>query len=115
MKNVKVVLSPDAEEVYKYLNQQASSSKIERSILNAFTKKVELIKFNVHYGDSVKKNQIPEKYKTKYEVNNLFRVELPNFWRMYYTLTDDENQVEIIAFVLDILDHNQYDKIRKFL
>jgi len=43
----------------------------------------------------------------------LFRVELPNFWRMYYTLTDDENQIEIIAFVLDILDHKEYDKIRK--
>ena len=47
MKNVRVVLSPDAEEVYKYLNQQASNSKIEKSILNAVNKKVELIKFNV--------------------------------------------------------------------
>ncbi len=115
MKNVKVILSPEAEEVYKYLNQQSPNSKVEKSILNAFNKKVELIKFNVHYGDSIKKDQIPEKYKTKYDVNNLFRVELPNFWRMYYTLTDDENQVEIIAFVLDILDHKKYDKIRKEL
>ena len=113
MKTVKVILSPEAEEVYKYLNQQSPNSKIERSIFNAINKKVELIKFNVHYGDSIKKDQIPEKYKIKYDVNNLFRVELPNFWRMYYTLTDDENQVEIIAFVLDILDHKEYDKIRK--
>ncbi len=115
MKNVRVILSPEAEEVYKYLNQQAPSSKIERSILSAINKKVELIKFNVHYGDSIKKDQIPEKYKTVYGINNLFRVELPNFWRMYYTLTDDENQIEIIASVLDILDHNEYDKIRKNL
>jgi|SRR3989338_2376773 len=115
MKSVKVILSPEAEEIYKYLNQQAPNSKIEKSILNSINKKVELIKFNVHYGDSIKKDQIPQKYKIKYGINNLFRVELPNFWRMYYTLTDDENQVEIIAFVLDILDHKEYDKIRKEL
>ncbi len=30
-KKVEVVLSPEAEEVYKYLNGQASKSKIERS------------------------------------------------------------------------------------
>ncbi len=115
MKNVRVILSPEAEEVYKYLNQQSPSSKIERSILNSINKKVDLIKFNVHYGDSIKKDQIPQKFRTKYGVTNLFRVELPNFWRMYYTLTDDERQVEIIVFVLDILDHNTYDKIRKDL
>src|SRR3989344_5667822 len=33
------VLSPEAEEVYKYLNERASKSKIERSILNAIEKK----------------------------------------------------------------------------
>jgi len=35
-KVIRVTLSPDAEEVYKYLNEQAPTSKIERSILNAF-------------------------------------------------------------------------------
>lgn len=32
-KAVRVILSPDAEEVYKYLNEQAASSKNERTIL----------------------------------------------------------------------------------
>lgn len=31
---------------------------------------------------------------------------------MLYTLKDGESRVEIIAFVLDILDHKKYD--RKF-
>ena len=41
MKKVRVILSPDAEEVYKYLNEQASKSKTEKMILNAINKKVE--------------------------------------------------------------------------
>ena len=29
---------------------------------------------------------------------------------MLYTLTDGESQIEIVAFVLDLLDHKDYDK-----
>ena len=110
MKQVRVIFSPEAEEVYKYLNEVAPNSKIDKSILNAINKKVELIKANIHYGDPIAKKLIPEEYKIKYEATNLFRVELPNFWRMMYTLTDGESQIEIVAFVLDVLDHKDYNK-----
>lgn len=110
MKKVRVIFSPEAEEVYTHLNEISSSSKIDRSILNAINKKVELIKTNIHYGEPIAKRLIPEEYKTKYGATNLFRVELPNFWRMLYTLTDGEGQIEIIAFVLDVIDHETYNK-----
>lgn len=110
MKRIRVVLSPDAEEVYSYLVRQSGTSRIERSILSAFKKKVELIKANPHYGDPIAKKLIPREYITKYAVRNLFRLELPNYWRMLYTLTDDESKVEIIAFILDIQDHKLYNK-----
>lgn len=44
MKPIKVILSPEAEEVYNYLNKEAPNSKIERGILKAVDKKTELIK-----------------------------------------------------------------------
>ena len=110
MKKVRVVLSPEAEEVYKHLNEEALHSKTERMILNAINKKVELIKANHHYGDPIAKNLIPKEYKDKYGVTNLFRVELPSFWRMLYTLTDGESKIEIIAFILDLINHPTYDK-----
>ena len=110
MKVIKVIFSPEAEEVYKYLNEQAINSKIEKSILNAVNKKVNLIKLNIHYGDPISKNLIPMEYVEKYGITNLFRVELPNFWRMLYTLTNSESEIEIIAFVLDIIDHKKYNK-----
>ena len=109
-KAVRIVLSPEAEEVYKYLTKQALNSKIERTILNALTKKIELIKLNPHYGDPIAKNLIPQEYKIKYNVTNLFRLELPNFWRMLYTLTNGETKIEIISFILDIVGHDKYNK-----
>jgi len=79
-------------------------------ILNALDKKIDLIKLNIHYGDPIAKKLIPEEYKIKYGTTNLFRVELPKFWRMLYTLTEGETEIEIIAFILDVIDHKEYDK-----
>lgn len=111
MKTVRVILSPDAEEVYKHLNEKAPSSKLDRSILNAVNKKVELIKANFHYGEPIAKDKIPQEYRQKYGINNLFRVELPQFWRMLYSLNPGETEIEIVAFVLEISDHGKYDKL----
>lgn len=110
MKIIKVILSPEAEEVYRYLNLEAANSKQERMILNALTKKIELIKANYHYGEPIAKDKIPDEYKVKYGVTNLFWIELPNFWRMLYTLTNGETDIEIVAFVLDVIDHDIYNK-----
>jgi len=109
MKETRVIFSPEAEYVYKKLNAEAESSKQSRMILKAVNNKIGLIKSNIHYGDPIAKNIIPEEYKQKYSSTNLFRVELPAFWRMIYTLTNNGN-IEIIAFVLDIIDHHSYNK-----
>ena len=42
-------------------------------------------------------------------VSNLFVIHLTGYWRMLYTL--EGNQIEIVAFVLNLVDHPTYDKI----
>jgi len=110
MKKVKIILSPQAKKVYSYLNEQSKNSKIEKSILNAVNQKARLIKENPHYGNPISKKLIPEEYKKRYEISNLFRVELPNYWRMIYSLTNGESSIEIVGFVLDIFNHKSYNK-----
>lgn len=64
--------------------------------------------------EPISKDKIPNEYKVRYDVKNLFWVELPNFWRILYTLTNDDSEIEIIAFVLDIMDHKIYNKKLKY-
>lgn len=109
MKPVRVILSKQAEEVYKKLNEEAGENKQSRMILKAINNKIELIKSNIHYGNPLAKDLIPDEYKNKYSAINLFRVELPTFWRMLYMLTNN-GDIEIVAFVLDIISHPEYDK-----
>ncbi len=110
MKEIRVVFSREARKVYEYLNKEAPISKNERTLLKAIKQKIEFIKTNPHYGDPLSKKLIPKEYIRKYGITNLFRVELPNFWRMLYTSTEGETKIEIIAFILDIIDHPTYDK-----
>ena len=110
MKSVKVILAPKAADVYHNFINKASDSKQDVVLLKVFLQKVELLKENVHYGQPIAKKLIPAEYKTKYGIINLFRVELPLFWRMLYTLTGGSSNIEIIVLVLDITDHKEYDK-----
>lgn len=114
-KPVRVILLDEADSEYKKLNelvgQQIKSGKEnteEMQLLKSIHQKKEFIKYNPFYGDNISKNIIPKAYVIKYDTKNLWRVELTNYWRMLYTIKGD--QIEIICFILDIIDHKRYDK-----
>ncbi len=70
---------------------------------------IELLKINPQAGFHIQKSLIPRLYKDKYDVNNLWKIDLSGYWRMIYTLKTGE--VEITNFILDFLDHGTYDKV----
>lgn len=114
MKESIVKFSKESKEVLNYLLNKSKTSKTEKMMLKAISKKTELIKINKNYGNPIAKKLIPKEYIIKHHAKNLFRVELPCFWRMLYTIRTEENTIEIIAFVIDILDHKKYNKKLKY-
>lgn len=114
-KPVRIVLLGGADEEFRRLNEIVGNqikfgkeNSEEIQLLKSIKQKIGFIKSNPFYGDPIAKNLIPEEYKIKYPSTNLFRAELSQFWRMIYTLKGDE--IEIIAFILDIIDHPNYNK-----
>ena len=110
-KPVRVILIDEADIEYKKLNgivgkqiAEGKDNTSEMQLLRSIKQKRDLIKDNPFYGDNIKKRQIPKCY----DAQNLWRVELTGYWRMLYTIKGDE--VRIICFVLDILNHENYDK-----
>jgi hypothetical protein len=108
---IHIVFSEDAVETYSYLKEHAITSKIARSLISAIDKKVEIIKRNRNYGQVIPRNLIPREYQLKYDVTTVFRVELPDFWRMLYTVKKESNEIEVLGFILDIVNHKKYNKI----
>ena len=115
-KEVVVKLSEDANEIYEELNKFVGEEKLKgiessfhQTLLRSIQRVRELLKNNPFAGDQVPKRLISSKYILKYDVDNLWRIELADRWRLVYTITGDK--VEIIAFVLDIFNHKDYDKV----
>jgi plasmid stabilization system protein ParE len=105
----RIIFSENANEIVNFLEEHSNSKK-ERMILDSLKNKLKLIQNNPHYGNPIRKDLIPKFYKIKYNANNLFRIELPLFWRMLYTLDVSENEIEIIALIIDVQNHKDYNK-----
>lgn len=105
-KEVRVILKWQGKEAYLELKKR--DDKEAKSILNSFNRVKEILKENPQYGDPIAKELIPKNFR-KAGVKNLYRVELSNYWRVLYTIKG--NKVEIFLFVLNIVDHKEYNKL----
>jgi hypothetical protein len=105
-KDVRVLLKRDANKSFKLLNKK--NDKVSISLVNSIKRNIEILKNNPQFGEPMGKKRIPKKFK-KMGINNLYRIELPNYWRMIYTI--EGTRVEIFLFVLRIFDHKDYNKL----
>ena len=110
-KIVRVIFREPGESAYKELNRivgeqrrKGKTNSEEMQLLKSINNKIELIKQNPMCGDAIAKRLIPKEY----DAIHLWRMELSHFWRMLYTLRGD--QIEIVCFILDVLDHEDYNK-----
>ena len=110
-RKVRIVLIGNAEQEFKKLKELEQNIKdtkefhLELQLLKSIRQKIEFIRSNPFYGDNISKNKVPKEY----HVQNLWRAELVQYWRMLYTIEGDT--VEIFLFVLNIMDHKEYNKL----
>ena len=104
-KEVRVFLKAQARE--SFLELKKRTDKQAQTLVHSIERVISVLKENPQYGNPIKKELIPESFK-KAGIKNLYRAELSNFWRMLYTI--EGTQVEILVFVLKIMDHKEYNK-----
>lgn len=105
-KEVRVFMKGQAKE--SYLSLKNRTDKEAQSLLNSINRVTEILKNNPQHGDPISKRLIP-KSLIQEGIQNLYRVELSNFWRMLYTI--EGTKVEILVFVLNIMHHKEYNKL----
>lgn len=66
------------------------------------------IKADPRCGIEIPKRLIPRIYKQRYGISNLWKYNLPNAWRLVYSITG--NEVEIIAILLEWFPHKDYGR-----
>jgi len=91
---------------------QNSDNKFHKQILDAIEREKNHLFTAPHRGIQIPKKQIPKEYINKYGVSNLWKINLPDYWRMMYTIVG--NELEIISVLLEFMSHSDYNKLFKY-
>ena len=67
------------------------------------------IKKNAFCGIPIPKKLIPKIYVQKYNIRNLWKYDLPDGWRLVYSITTP-SKVEILSIILEWFDHPNYER-----
>lgn len=116
-KELKVTFSPDAFLFYKNLQEiarqeiaQGRGNSLIQQLLRAIDREIAILKQDPERGRHIKKKLIPKFYINLYGINNLWKIDLPSFYRMLYTI-DTSGKTIINSMIITITDHKTYNKI----
>lgn len=98
------------EKLLKSFERLKSSS--ENQLYKWLRRAFDDIKQSPFCGVQVRKKLIPKEYIKKYNVRNLWKYNLPNAWRLIYSI--EASQVVIISIILEWLNHKEYERRFKY-
>jgi len=102
-----------AEERLKKSFQELKDSKTEDKELYAWiTRAIDDLSENAFCGIQVQKRLIPKEYITKYGIDNLWKYNLPNAWRLLYSV--GKEGIAVISIVVEWMNHKDYEKRFKY-
>jgi len=94
-----------------YLSREADQflrSCGDRRLVENVKATLDLLKANYELGDKVPRRQWPRSYVKHLGLNNLYRCDLADGWRLTYTLSSDG--VGIRVDVIEVMPHHEYDE-----
>jgi mRNA-degrading endonuclease YafQ of YafQ-DinJ toxin-antitoxin module len=96
-----ILLSQEFSKEFSNIQKRAEIGQGEAQyLLKLIEKGIAKLVENHKAGQKIQKNLWPKYYVQKYGISNL--------WRMIYTVTGE--QVRIVAVILEVLGHKEYDK-----
>lgn len=89
-------------------NGKGEEKKLYEWLVRAFKD----IEENAFCGVQIPKRLIPEEYCNKFNIHNAWKYNLPNAWRLIYSLENKE--IVVVSIVLEWMDHKSYERRFKF-
>lgn len=101
-----VLLSDDASEALAYL--EADSKPMSRTISRRARGFKPILLADCLHGEVVRKTAIPKSLREKHGLTNLYVEDLPDFWRLLYTVVKQEARRTIV--IVEIGSHKDYSR-----
>lgn len=92
------------KEAFENLQDKALKRFLERALYD--------IRLNPFCGIQIPKKLIPKPYAKKFRVQNIWKYNLPNSWRLIYSIKGGE--IIILTIILEWMNHKEYEKRFKY-
>jgi len=89
-------------------NSRTESKKLYKWVCRAF----EDLEENAFCGIQISKKLIPKVYLERYDIDNLWKYDLPKSWRLLYSVKNGE--VKILSIILEWMSHKDYERRFKY-
>lgn len=97
------------EKVQKAFSElEKEDPELKKKIERAFND----IKTNPFCGIQIPKRLIPQEYVKKFSIHNVWKYNLPDAWRLLYSIEGGE--LKVITIVLEWMDHKNYERRFKY-
>lgn len=84
----------------------------DRKLFEFMNRAITDLKKDSASGTKIQKRIWPKIYIKKYGINNLWKYDLPNGWRIIYTVKTDE--IMILNVILEWFNHKEYERRFKY-
>jgi hypothetical protein len=98
-------ISKKLKEEFDSLNEGKFEDK---NLYKFIDRAIDDLKKEPSCGTKIPKKIWPKEYIQKYKVTNLWKYDLPNAWRLVYTIETEE--VMIVGIILEWMSHKDYEK-----
>ncbi len=103
-----------ADEKLKEDFEKLANGKFEEKQLYKFINRaINDLKENPFCGKRIGKRLAPERYIHKYNINEIWKYDLPEGWRLIYSVIGD--QIEIVSLILEWFNHKDYERRFNYL
>ena len=109
MKSEIIFADKKVEKSFEALKDPKNEEKkLYKQICSAF----EDLENNGFGGVRIPKKLIPKVYSKKYRVDNLWKYDLPQGWRLIYSVANGD--VKILSIILEWMNHKEYERRFKY-
>ncbi len=97
----------------KAFDKLKATTTEDKNLYNSLVEAFKDLEKNAFLGTQVRKSLIPKEYMRKFgKLDNLWKYNLPDGWRLMYTVKKDN--VVILSIILEWLDHKNYERRFKY-
>ncbi|MBR9698918.1 hypothetical protein GOV09_00475 [Candidatus Woesearchaeota archaeon] len=107
MRNPSRIVFAD-EKLKSSFSKLKKGTHSERQLFKHITHAFEALEEDAFVGIHLPKRLIPQIYKKKYDIKNIWKYNLPNGWRLLYAV--EAVDIIVISIILEWLDHKKYER-----